>query len=81
MPTSIPWGLRRMRPFPSDAVLPPTRIVLDPQTQTGRWLAEDGTTLPALDRHKRSETSRETSTRTSLDGNSDAGTDQEGDTD
>lgn len=76
-----PWGIRRMKPFPGGAIVPETRVVLDPVTQTGRWLTEDGAALPALDKHKRSETSKETSTRTSLDGNSDQGGDQEGDTD
>ncbi|MBY8887673.1 putative ATP-grasp-modified RiPP [Streptomyces sp. PTM05] len=78
---SVPWGLRRMRPFPPGETLPACRVVLDATTQTGRWLAEDGSALPALDRHKRSETCKETSTRTSLDGTTDSGSDQEGDTD
>ncbi|MGW7004257.1 putative ATP-grasp-modified RiPP [Streptomyces sp. NPDC054933] len=78
---AAPWGVRRMKPFPADAVVPETRVVLDPETQTGRWLTEDGTTLPAWDRHKKSETSKETNTRTSLDGNSDQGKDQQGDSD
>lgn len=70
-----------MKPFPASAVVPETRVVLDPETQTGRWLAEDGATLPAWDRHKKSETSKETKTGTSLDGNSDQGSDQQGDSD
>lgn len=76
-----PWGLTRMRPYPAAAVLPAVAVVLDPDTQTGRWIDADGTPVPATDRHRRSETSRETSTLTSLDGNSDQGSDQEGDTD
>ncbi|GAA2137994.1 putative ATP-grasp-modified RiPP [Streptomyces synnematoformans] len=76
-----PWGLTRMRPYPATAVLPAVEIVLDPDTQTGRWSDAGGTPVPAMDRHKRSETSRETSTRTSLDGNTDQGSDQEGDSD
>ncbi|WP_307865437.1 putative ATP-grasp-modified RiPP [Streptomyces montanisoli] len=76
-----PWGVRRMEPFPAGAVLPATRVVLDAETQTGNWLGEDGTRLPEMAKHKRSETSKETTTRTSLDGNSDEGSDQQGDTD
>lgn len=78
---SVPWGIRRMKPFPVGAVLTGSRIELDPATQTGRRLGADGSAVPVLDRHKRSETSKETSTRTSSDGNSDAGSDQEGDSD
>lgn len=77
----IPWGLTRMKPFPETAVLPATEVVLDPATQTGRWVGPDGLDVPVLDRHKRSQTSRETSTRTSMDGTSDQGSDQEGDSD
>ena len=76
------FGLRRMRPFPAVAVLPHTHVVLDPVTQTGRWLDQDGTPLPVTDaRHKKSETNKETKTKTSLDGQPDHGSDQEGDTD
>ncbi|WP_233104061.1 putative ATP-grasp-modified RiPP [Streptomyces flavofungini] len=70
-----------MRPFPDAVVLPAARVVLDPATQTGRWVDADGFEVPVLDRHKRSETSKETATKTSLDGEPDEGTDQEGDTD
>lgn len=76
-----PWGLRRMRPFPATEVLPAATAVLDPVSQTVRWLGSDGREMPADARHKRSETSKETTTRTSLDGNPDQGTDQDGDTD
>lgn len=76
-----PWGLSRMRQFPSAAVLAPARVVLDPGTQTGKWTGVDGSALPVLERHKRSETSSETATRTSSDGDTDQGSDQEGDSD
>ncbi|MER7984172.1 putative ATP-grasp-modified RiPP [Streptomyces noursei] len=79
--TLAPWGLDRMRAFPTATVVPCTRIVLDPRTQTARWLAEDGSELPVMDKHKASETSKETSTATSLDGNRDEGHDQSGDSD
>ncbi|MGY3676872.1 putative ATP-grasp-modified RiPP [Streptomyces sp. TE33382] len=62
-------------------VLPAAEVVLDPLTQTGRWVDMDGLDVPVMDRHKRSETSKETKTRTSLDGTPDEGSDQEGDTD
>ncbi|GGV57008.1 hypothetical protein GCM10010245_90030 [Streptomyces spectabilis] len=78
---TTPWGVKRMRPFPDAVVLPAARVVLDPVTQTGRWVDEDGVAVPVLGRHKRSETSKETKAKTSLDGNPDEGTDQEGDTD
>jgi putative ATP-grasp target RiPP len=54
---------------------------MDPRTQTGRWLTEDGSEVPVMDRHKASETSNETTTSTSLDGNRDEGSDQSGDSD
>lgn len=73
-----PWGATRMKPYPEVAVLPAVDIVLDPHTQTGRWIGPDVTTM---DRHKRSETSNETKTQTSSDGNTDQGSDQTGDTD
>lgn len=78
---SRPWGLTRMRPFPVSAVLPAATVVLDPESQTGRWSEPGGHSAPRMDRHKRSETSKETKPKTSLDGNSDEGTDQSGDVD
>ncbi|MBQ1158476.1 putative ATP-grasp-modified RiPP [Streptomyces sp. A73] len=75
-----PWGLTRMQPYPRTVVLPAAEVVLDPVTQTGRWVGPDGLEAPTA-RHKRSETSKETSTKTSLDGNTDEGSDQEGDSD
>ncbi|WP_055548904.1 putative ATP-grasp-modified RiPP [Streptomyces kanamyceticus] len=70
-----------MRPYPDTVVLPAADVVLDPETQTGRWVGPDGLDVPVLDRHKRSETNKETTTKTSLDGETDEGSDQEGDTD
>ncbi|MFD9483668.1 putative ATP-grasp-modified RiPP [Streptomyces sp. NPDC059991] len=70
-----------MRPFPDVVTLPAAEVVLDPERQTGRWLIPDGSEAPVMDRHMRSETSKETSTKTSLDGTPDQGTDQEGDSD
>ncbi|MFI0822511.1 putative ATP-grasp-modified RiPP [Streptomyces sp. NPDC021098] len=78
---AVPWGLTRMRPYPEAVVLPAARVVLDPGTQTGRWIDSDGLGVPFTGKHKRSETSKETQTKTSLDGNPDEGSDQEGDTD
>lgn len=79
--TVVPFGLTRMRPFPDSVVLTPATVVLDPESQTGRWLGPDGLDIPASERHKRSETSKETKTKTSLDGNPDEGGDQQGDSD
>jgi putative ATP-grasp target RiPP len=76
-----PWGLRRMKPYPTGTRLTETRVVMDPDTQTGIWTTGTGAPFPARERHKRTETSKETSTRTSLDGNSDEGSDQQGDGD
>jgi putative ATP-grasp target RiPP len=77
----VPWGVSRMRPYPETIALPAAEIVLDPATQTGRWTDPDGIDVPVTIRHKRSETNRETHTKTSLDGTPDQGSDQEGDTD
>jgi len=79
--TTVPFGLSRMRPFPYAVVLGSATVVLDPKTQTGRWLGQDGLDITELDRHKRSETSKETKTKTSLDGSADEGGDQQGDSD
>ncbi|MEU1176384.1 putative ATP-grasp-modified RiPP [Streptomyces sp. NPDC005820] len=76
-----PWGIGRMKPFPPAVALPAALAVLDPETQTATWLDPDGTLVPTLDRHKRSETSKETRTKTSLDGAPDQGSDQQGDSD
>ncbi|MEV5309366.1 MULTISPECIES: putative ATP-grasp-modified RiPP [unclassified Streptomyces] len=76
-----PWGVSRMKPFPAAAVLPAARPVLNAATQTAVWVRPDGTPMPTMDRHKRSETSQETATKTSLDGTPDQGSDQQGDND
>ncbi|MFB7919499.1 putative ATP-grasp-modified RiPP [Streptomyces sp. NPDC056061] len=70
-----------MRHYPETVALPGSTVTVDPVTQTGRWTGPDGDPLPATARHKRSETNKETSTKTSLDGTPDQGSDQEGDTD
>lgn len=77
----IPWGVSRMKPFPPAEVLSAARAVLDAETQIAAWVDPDGILVPTLDRHKRSETSKETTTKTSLDGTPDQGSDQRGDTD
>ncbi|MEU3618499.1 MULTISPECIES: putative ATP-grasp-modified RiPP [unclassified Streptomyces] len=76
-----PWGIGRMKPFPPAVVIPAALAVLAPETQTTAWIDPDGVPMPALDRHKRSETSKETTTKTSLDGSPDQGSDQQGDSD
>ncbi|MGW7521085.1 putative ATP-grasp-modified RiPP [Streptomyces sp. NPDC054796] len=70
-----------MRAYPEAAVLPVAEAVLAPVTQTGRWTGPDGLDVAVAGKHKRSETNHETQTRTSLDGNPDQGSDQEGDAD
>ncbi|MET8976203.1 putative ATP-grasp-modified RiPP [Streptomyces sp. NPDC004539] len=79
--TAVPWGVTRMRPYPETVVLPAAEVVLDPVTQTGRWIDPDGVDRLLVNKHKKSETSKETQTKTSLDGAPDQGSDQEGDTD
>ncbi|EST27632.1 putative ATP-grasp-modified RiPP [Streptomyces roseochromogenus] len=76
-----PWGLGRMRAYPAAAVLPAAQPVLDLHTQIVTWVDPDGAPIPVGARHKRSETSQETSTKTSLDGTPDQGSDQQGDSD
>ncbi len=70
-----------MKQFPASALVPRSCVRLDPATQVGLWLGDDGTPIHPDAKHKKSETSKETTTRTSLDGRSDQGSDQEGDTD
>ena len=42
----IPWGVSRMAPFPPpDGTIPDYRVVLDPVTQTGRWVDPTGQTI------------------------------------
>ncbi|MGJ5897245.1 putative ATP-grasp-modified RiPP [Streptomyces sp. V2] len=79
--TATPWGLTRMKPFPQEPRLPEPTIVLDAATQTGRYVDAHGILAPLLDRHKKSGTNTETKPKTSLDGNTDEGSDQQSDTD
>ncbi|MFH8411088.1 putative ATP-grasp-modified RiPP [Streptomyces sp. NPDC018019] len=82
VPIVAPWGLSRMKPYPDSATaFTPSRLELDEKTQTVRWMEADGSELPTLDRHKKSETSKETNTTTNLDSQPDQGHDQEGDED
>ncbi|MFJ6566764.1 putative ATP-grasp-modified RiPP [Streptomyces sp. NPDC091292] len=70
-----------MRPYPEAAPCPDAEVVLDLATQTGRWVGPDGLDVPLTGKHKRSQTCKETKTKTSLDGNKDEGSDQNSDTD
>lgn len=63
--TQGPWGLNRMAPYPESGPLPYTRVELDPQSQTGVWLDAAGLPVPTAERHKKTTTGSETSTRTS----------------
>ncbi|MEO3973436.1 putative ATP-grasp-modified RiPP [Streptomyces sp. CAU 1734] len=77
--SAMPWGLTRMRPFPEGEPTECTTVVLDPETQMGRWFDADGEAVPGEGKHKKPSTYRETKPRTSLDGNRDEGRDQETD--
>lgn len=80
--TTEPFGLRRMRPYPPEAAIPYARVILDSDRQIGCWLDQNGQPTPALDdKHKKSQTWKKTSPKTSLDGNKDEGSDQDGDED
>ncbi|MFJ6657671.1 putative ATP-grasp-modified RiPP [Streptomyces sp. NPDC091377] len=80
--TVKPYGLTRMKPFPgSTATEEAATAVLDPDTQTAIWTGTDAHGLPTLDRHKRSQTVKETRTQTSLDSTPDEGSDQQGEQD
>lgn len=76
---AVPWGLTRMRSFPPGELFPYAAIVLDPASQTGQWLDGDGVPVRIGGKHQKPSTARETKPKTSLDGNSDEGTDQETD--
>jgi putative ATP-grasp target RiPP len=45
MPAQSPWGLTRLAPFAAVTVVPPYTIELDPETQTGRCVLEDGSVV------------------------------------
>ncbi|MGW3569856.1 putative ATP-grasp-modified RiPP [Streptomyces sp. NPDC000941] len=75
----VPWGLTRMRPFPPAEQLPHATTVLNPKTQIGQWLDTDGIVVPVTGKHKKPSTAKETKPKTSLDGNTDEGSDQETD--
>ncbi|GAA3225491.1 putative ATP-grasp-modified RiPP [Streptomyces sp. XM83C] len=42
-----PWGLRRMAPLRNGSPSPWRYAGLDPATQTGQWIGEDGVMTPA----------------------------------
>ena len=42
MPAQSPWGLTRLAPFAAVTIVPPYTMELDPETQTGRCVLEDG---------------------------------------
>jgi putative ATP-grasp target RiPP len=79
---TAPFGLSLMRPFPDTTDDVPLPVIeIDATTQVGVWFDTDGRPLPPDAKHKRSETNKETSTNTSLDGKRDQGMDQSGDQD
>lgn len=54
------WGLTRMAPYLKVSAIPASRMELDPVTQTGRCIAEDGTIIELG--HRKSNTGTETTT-------------------
>ncbi|MEV7602979.1 putative ATP-grasp-modified RiPP [Kitasatospora sp. NPDC089797] len=42
--TPVPWGTRRMAPFPAQAPAY-SRVQLDPETQTGRYFDAEGAVM------------------------------------
>lgn len=42
-----PWGMRRMAPLRNGSRSPWRYAGIDPGTQIGRWIGEDGTVTPA----------------------------------
>ena len=59
--TPLPWGLSRMAPYPPTAPAPYIRGVLDPETQTGRYLDKDGLPVTEMGKHG---TSKKTTDKT-----------------
>ncbi|MEU3655770.1 putative ATP-grasp-modified RiPP [Streptomyces sp. NPDC032161] len=45
--TPAPWGLHRMAPLRNGSPSPWRYAGIDPATQTGRWVGEDGVLTPA----------------------------------
>jgi putative ATP-grasp target RiPP len=80
--TAAAFGLSRMQPFPDTTPVPYRYVELDPASQTARYLDGNGNPIPAWDKHRKSGTSKETSTITGdCSGGADQGHDQAGDTD
>ncbi|MGK5631283.1 putative ATP-grasp-modified RiPP [Streptomyces sp. URMC 123] len=46
-PTSVPWALRRVAPYPPVQAHQYARVELDAETQIARYLAADGTVVMA----------------------------------
>ncbi|GAA4060247.1 putative ATP-grasp-modified RiPP [Actinomadura miaoliensis] len=56
-----PWGLTRLSPFAKVSAFPPYTMVLDPETQTGLCIMEDGSIVSA--KHRKSNRATETRTQ------------------
>ena len=78
---TTPFGLTLMRPYPDTETVPLPVVEIDPVTQVGLWFDVNGQPMSPDAKHRKSETNKETATKTSLDGNTDQGSDQSGDTD
>jgi putative ATP-grasp target RiPP len=62
MNTQNPWGLTRLAPFAKVTVVPPYTMQLDPETQTGLCVTEDGSVITFG--HRKSNKATETDTQT-----------------
>lgn len=61
MSAHAPWGLTRLSPFAKVSTLPAYTMRLDPETQTGLCVTEDGSVFDFG--HRKSNTGTETSTQ------------------
>jgi putative ATP-grasp target RiPP len=70
--TPVPWGLRRMAPYPATA---PSygRAELDPHTQTTRYFSSDGQVMEMPGHGTSTGTNPATNTGNPADGNSGGG--------
>lgn len=73
---TVPWGVRRLAPYPTVTQLPYTTVTVDPATQLG--VARDSTgQVVEMGKHGTSK-AKETKTKTNSDSTPDEGHDQEG---
>ena len=63
MTAQSPWGLTRLSPFAKVSTVPPHTMKLDPETQTGLCVMEDGSVINFG--HRKTNTGTETKTQNS----------------